>query len=87
MPFEHERARYQSALSAVQHIASAAGAFFGALVLTELPDHSLSGITRLTAIAMVLATLHPILLRMIDRQLRRRDLGKSSAEFPVPSST
>jgi predicted MFS family arabinose efflux permease len=76
VPLEHERARYQSALSAVQHIASAAGAFIGALVLTELPDHSLSGITRLTAFAMVLSAMHPILLTLIDRQLRRRDAQK-----------
>lgn len=83
VPFDHERARYQSALSAVQHMASAAGAFIGALVLTELPDHSLSGITRLTVVAMLLSAMHPILLTMIDRQLRRRDAQQQSAAATV----
>ena len=79
VPEDHERARYQSALSAVQHIASASGAFIGALVLTERPDHSLSGIPRLAAMAMLLALLHPILLAAIERQLRKRDAARAAA--------
>ncbi len=73
VPYDNERARYQSMLSAVQHIASAGGAFFGAMVLTERPDHSLSGVTRLSVLAMMMAVWQPILLVFIRRQLRQRD--------------
>lgn len=82
VPYEYERARYQSMLSAVQHIASACGAFFGAFVLTERPDHSLSGITRLTVLAMILATFHPVVLELIDRKLRRRARFLHSLTLP-----
>jgi len=82
VPREDERARYQSMLSAVQHIAAAAGAFFGALILTELPDHRLSGITRLTLLAMGFAALHPLFLALIARQLKKRDAEASAAATP-----
>lgn len=79
VPGDDERARYQSMLSAVQHIAAAGGSFFGALMLTELPDGSLAGMTRLTMLAMLLALLHPLLLTLIDQTLRRRDAAKLAA--------
>lgn len=78
VPREDERARYQSMLSAVQHIAAASGSFFGALMLTELPDHSLVGMTQLTLLAMLLGMLHPVIMLLIDRTLRQRDAAKAA---------
>ena len=41
-----ERARFMSLQSAVQHLASAAGAFLAAHMLSERADHSLVGMER-----------------------------------------
>jgi predicted MFS family arabinose efflux permease len=79
VPKERERARYQSLLSAVQHIASALGAVLGTLVLIEIPTtHQIVGIPRLVVLAMLMASTQPILVWSIQRELDERDRRKKA---------
>lgn len=73
VPYPSERARYQSLLSAVQHIASAIGAFASSLILYELPDRRLGGMRTLCCVSICFAMLLPVMLRLTVRQLNRRD--------------
>ena len=70
VPLPAERARFMSAQSAVQHLASAAGALIGAQVLTETADGSLVGMDELGWFAAVMAVALPILLAMVHRRLQ-----------------
>lgn len=80
VPRESERARYQSMLSAVQHIASAIGAIVGALLLVEeAGTHHLRGIPRLAFFSVLLALTQPLLVIQIKRTLDARDAAKKAA--------
>jgi len=72
VPEPSERARFMSAQSAMQHLASATGAMIGAYVLTERADGGLVGMDRLAWFAVATSLLLPILLLAIDRRLRNR---------------
>ncbi len=72
VPQPHERARYQSLQSAVQHLGQGSGSILGSLILTELPDKRLGGMPRLTVVAMVLALTLPPMLIWVQRRLARR---------------
>jgi predicted MFS family arabinose efflux permease len=72
VPAPHERARFMSTQSAVQHIASALGAFISAQLLHERADHSLAGMPRVAGMAIVLSLALPALLQRTERQLRQR---------------
>jgi predicted MFS family arabinose efflux permease len=73
VPAPQERARFMSAQSAVQHIATSIGAIASTWVLVERPDRSLGGIPRLGAASLVLAGVMPLLLAAVARRLRVRD--------------
>jgi predicted MFS family arabinose efflux permease len=79
VPLDCERARYQSLQSAAQHIASAAGAVVGSLLLSEQLDHRLTGISRLALLSMLFAALNPLILVLIKRQLKRRAVAVAAA--------
>ena len=83
VPAPYERARYMSLQSAVQHIASALGAFVSSLILTERPDHSLRGMPTIASVAIGLALLLPLLLAQTERLVRARD-GQAAA---APAAT
>lgn len=70
VPSPAERARFMSAQSAVQHLASAAGALIGAQVLGETPDGALVGMDQLGWFAVVMAVALPVVLAMIHRRLQ-----------------
>jgi predicted MFS family arabinose efflux permease len=70
VPLPAERARFMSAQSAVQHLASSAGAMIGAQVLTEAPGGALVGMDRLAWFAVVMAVALPIVLAMVNRRLQ-----------------
>ncbi|MEJ7602596.1 MAG: MFS transporter [Kofleriaceae bacterium] len=70
-PAPAERARFMSAQSAVQHIASAAGALLGAELLTENSDGALVGMEALSWFAVAMATALPFLIAAIHRRLPR----------------
>lgn len=73
VPAPSERARYMSAQSAVQHIATTVAAVFPTWFLRERPDHSLQGIPVVAAVAIAVSLLVPVLLAQVTARVRRRD--------------
>ena len=73
MPGPAERARYMSAQSAVQHLASAAGAVLGTQILTERADGTLVGMDELAWAAVATSIALPLLMVLVDRLVRARD--------------
>ena len=73
VPENPVRARFMSLQSAVQHLASAAGAFLGAQLLTDLPDGTLGGVPAVawTSIALTLG-VSPLLFA-VERRVRLRE--------------
>ena len=61
-----------SAQSAVQHLASSAGAMIGAQLLTEQPGGALVGIDELAWFAVGASIVLPGLLYAVDRLVRAR---------------
>ena len=89
VPGPAERARFQSIQSAVQHAASAIGAFVSSQLLTTTPllgpdghalkdDHGralvkLVGMPRVAMIAMVCTASLPLLFYWVEKAVKRRD--------------
>jgi predicted MFS family arabinose efflux permease len=94
VPQPHERARFMSLQSAMQHLAAAFGAALGALLLSVTPSGQLSGMQRVAAISVAFATLLPALLLRVERELQLRrpsvpepwalELEVSRSSFPPP---
>ncbi|MEW5848343.1 MAG: MFS transporter [Myxococcota bacterium] len=85
VPNPAERARFMSIQSAVQHLASATGAFASAQMLVENPDHTLNGMhaVALTSVAMSLA-LAPMQY-LVENRVRTRD-AKAVLSAPVATA-
>jgi predicted MFS family arabinose efflux permease len=79
VPAPSERARFMSIQSAVQHSASAVGAFASSQMLSELPSGALVGMDRVGLVSIALTLTLPVLLRAVETHVRRRDA------VPVPS--
>ena len=73
VPRAHERARFLSLQSAVQHAASALGAVVSAQLLQERPDRTLAGMPKVGSFAIALALVLPLLLREIEQRVRARE--------------
>ncbi|MDP2311825.1 MAG: MFS transporter [Pseudomonadota bacterium] len=69
VPLRHERARFQSLQSAVQHIASALGAFVSAEILVSNPDGSLGNVAAIAWLSIGVSLLVPICLYAVTRRL------------------
>lgn len=67
VPAPEERGRYMSLQSAVQHLASALGAFLSSKMLSEGPSGELVGMPRVALAAMALGALFPFLLHRVER--------------------
>jgi len=78
VPEAHERARFQSVQSAVQHAASAVAAFLSAQLLSELPDHKLLHIERVAYTSIALALCVPIVMFAIEAGLSARARAAAS---------
>jgi predicted MFS family arabinose efflux permease len=72
VPRSSERAGFMSIQSAVQHGASAIGAFFAAQLLTEMPGGALAGMDRVAFVAIALTLTLPALLFAVESGVRRR---------------
>ncbi len=79
VPASSERARFMSIQSAVQHSASAVGAFASSQMLSALPSGALVGMDRVGLVSIALTLTLPFLLRAVETHVRRRDA------VPVPS--
>ena len=72
VPRGSERARFMSIQSAVQHGASAAGAFLSSQMLSELPGGALAGMGRVAATAVALTLTLPFMLFRVESAVQRR---------------
>lgn len=72
VPGQQERARFMSIQSAVQHLASAAGAFLSAQLLWVEPDLSLGGVTRVALLSMGLTAVLPLFLFLVEKRVLSR---------------
>lgn len=73
VPEPHERARFMSVQSCVQHIASALGAVIAAEMLVTRPDGSLQGIDAVATFTASLAVLLPLLMLAVEKRVRRKE--------------
>lgn len=73
IPGPTERARFMSAQSAVQHLASAAGAMLSAQMLTTGEGGALVGVPSVGVLALVASVPVPLLLWIIERRVRGRE--------------
>lgn len=80
-----DRARFQSAQSAIQHAASALAAFVSAQLLSESADHKLLHVERVAYASIVLSISVPIMMLAVERALARRAL-RDAAEAPALGS-
>lgn len=70
VPKPFERARFMSAMSAVQHLSAAAGAFLSSQMLTEMPSHRLAGTSGLALLAFAVGATLPLWVGLVERQVR-----------------
>ncbi len=84
VPEPDERARYMSLQSSVQHIASAAGAFVAARMLTEQPDGRLVGMPRVAMLLVIVSLAFPVLVWAVERELGRAAAAPAIAKQPLP---
>lgn len=85
VPEAHERARFQSVQSAVQHGASAAAAFVSAQLLSEGPDHRLLHTERVALLSIALVMLVPALMMVVERRVKLRE-PEPAPPLPGPTS-
>jgi predicted MFS family arabinose efflux permease len=84
VPRQHERARFGSVQSAVQHMAGALGAFASSRILTETPTHELVGMQTVarTSIGVTLCLI-PMLF-VVEARVKRQ-LAAAKAAAPKPA--
>ncbi|MFM2247632.1 MAG: hypothetical protein RL071_3706 [Pseudomonadota bacterium] len=70
VPRPPERARYQSAQSAVQHLGAAAGASLGTLLLDGVDPTRLEGVPRIALFSMAITLLLPLGAAWVQGRLR-----------------
>lgn len=80
VPAPRERARFMSLQSAIQHMASASGAFISSRLLSEGPGASLVGIPKIAGVSIALTLCVPPLLYFVERRVKA-----SASVQPVPS--
>jgi predicted MFS family arabinose efflux permease len=72
VPQPHERARFMSLQSAMQHLAAACGAALGAVLLSELPSGQLGGMPLVASVSVGFASLLPFVLWQVEKVIRMR---------------
>lgn len=72
VPLPHERARFMSLQSATQHVGASCGSALGAIMLVELPDTRLAGMSGVAWVSMVFAAVLPLLLLRVEKELVHR---------------
>lgn len=69
VPAAHERAGFMSVQSAVQHVASAAGAFLSSRILHDGPEGAVLGMPELAMFAIVMSLLTPPIVWAVERRI------------------
>jgi predicted MFS family arabinose efflux permease len=77
VPAPAERARFMSAQSAVQHLASALGAALSTQLLTVEPDGRLGGMRQVAFFSIGVALLVPFLLAAVSSGITRREAERA----------
>jgi predicted MFS family arabinose efflux permease len=72
VPLAHERARFQSIQSSVQHLAAASGAFASSQLLADRGDGSLAGMPAVAWTSIGIGLCLPPLLWIVERRVLRR---------------
>jgi predicted MFS family arabinose efflux permease len=70
VPAAHERARFQSLQSAVQHGAAALGAFVSSRMLSVDDAGALVGVARVATCSMALSLVFPVLARIVESRVQ-----------------
>ncbi len=86
VPSPAERARFMSAQSAVQHLASALGAGLSTRILVVTPDGRLGGVRALALFSAALALALPFLLLAVSAALSRREATRTQTAHPAETS-
>ncbi len=81
VPLPHERARFMSLQSAIQHIATSLGAIISASILTSDGSNEIQGMPIVASMSIVLCIIMPLLLRRVDKLIQE---AKRSAEVASP---
>jgi predicted MFS family arabinose efflux permease len=84
VPLPAERARFQSTQSAVQHLASAAGALLSSALLTTGDGGMLVGVWKVAAFSGVSACALPVLLALVEPRVRRREAVRPGVSALAP---
>lgn len=82
VPENPVRARFMSLQSAIQHMASALGAFLSVQLLTDLPDGTLGGMARVAGVSIFLTVLVPPMLKVVEARVRSREQARALAVPP-----
>jgi predicted MFS family arabinose efflux permease len=82
VPENAVRARFMSLQSAIQHMASALGAFLSVQLLTDLPDGTLGGMARVAGVSIFLTVLVPPMLKVVEARVRSREQARALAVPP-----
>ncbi|MCC7535465.1 MAG: MFS transporter [Deltaproteobacteria bacterium] len=81
VPNPDERAQFMSLQSALQHVASAIGAFASSQVLSERADHSLVGLQAVALFSLVLTATLPLFMWLVERRLRAPSVAAAVRTF------
>lgn len=74
VPRSHERARYMSFQSAVQHVFCALGAFASTQILSEEPSGALIGMPTLSLLAIAFTVLVPVFIKQVEARVRQSEI-------------
>jgi hypothetical protein len=72
VPLPHQRGRYMSILSAIQHLSSSTGAVLSTKLLHTNDNGSLDGIPQLAITAMIVGIFVPAFVRQVELKLKHR---------------
>ncbi|MBK9037262.1 MAG: MFS transporter [Myxococcales bacterium] len=86
LPAPHERAQYMSLQSAVQHLASSAGAISASQIVRSAPDQHLLHIDVVVFASIGFAVCMPILMWPVERRVRARQAA-AAAPATLPEAT
>jgi predicted MFS family arabinose efflux permease len=82
VPRPEERARFMSIQSAVQHAASAGGAFLSSRLLSDTGGGALVGMGRVALVCAGFTAVLPFLLHAVEARVDRRFLGEPTSPPP-----